>query len=126
MLINDDVTTVGIDLGGTKLAAAPMKGSIFVESEIIKEATPSGTSEDIINTMCKMVKKIQETHSIAAVGVSTAGMVNEKGEMIGSCGNIPSWKGTKVKGLVDALVEAGTVGRLMLLGLDLTTQLVLI
>jgi glucokinase len=102
MLINDDVTTVGIDLGGTKLAAAPMKGSIFVESEIIKEATPSGTSEDIIDTMCKMVKKIQETHGIAAVGVSTAGMVNEKGEMIGSCGNIPSWKGTKVKKELEA------------------------
>jgi len=31
MLINDDVTTVGIDLGGTKLAAAQLKGCVFFD-----------------------------------------------------------------------------------------------
>ena len=64
MLINDDVTTVGIDLGGTKLAAAPMKGSIFVESGIIKEATPVARLK-ILSTLCVRWLKRSRRHTVS-------------------------------------------------------------
>ena len=97
MPINNEVTTVGIDLGGTKIAAAPVQGTTLIKSEIRKEPTPqTDSSEDILGLMAKMVQDISETQNVSAVGISTAGMVNEKGEMIGSCGNIPGWKGTRI------------------------------
>ena len=106
MPINNEVTTVGIDLGGTKIAAAPVQGTTLISSEIRKEPTPqANNSEEILDLMAKMVDEISETNEVAAVGISTAGMVNDKGEMIGSCGNIPSWKGTKVKKELEAKLK---------------------
>jgi glucokinase len=97
MSLKENIVTVGIDMGGTKIAAAPFANEKLLLDELIKEATPQNDPEGILTLMSDMVNKIKEKHEVAAVGISTAGIVNAKGEMIGGCGNIKGWKGTKVK-----------------------------
>lgn len=102
MALKENTVTVGIDMGGTKIAAAPFfKEKLHLE-EMLKEATPQNDSNEILTLMSDMVNKIREKHNVEAVGISTAGIVNEKGEMIGGCGNIKGWKGTKVKKELEA------------------------
>jgi glucokinase len=102
MSIKEDVITIGIDLGGTKIAAAPLKGSQLIHDDLIKESTPQTGAEDILATMEAMISKIREKHDIQGIGISTAGMVDDNGQMIGSCGNLRYWKGTKVKKELEA------------------------
>lgn len=103
MTIKNEICTIGIDMGGTKVAAAPFENKKLILDEMLKEPTPQTGSDDILALMTKMVKEIQEKRKIDAIGISTAGMVNDKGEMIGGCGNIKGWKGAKVKKELEAL-----------------------
>ncbi len=97
MSLNPEIYTVGIDMGGTKIAAAPFINGKLLEDEIIKEATPQNDSQAILTTMSAMVNEFRKKYDIKGVGISTAGIVNDKGEMVGGCGNIKGWKGTRVK-----------------------------
>lgn len=97
-----DTVTIGIDMGGTKIAAAPFKDEKLILDELVKEQTPQNNAEEILTLMSDMVNKIREKHKVEAVGISTAGIVNNAGEMIGGCGNIKGWKGTKVKKELEA------------------------
>lgn len=97
MELQEDICTVGIDMGGTKIAAAPFINGELISSDLLKEPTPQTSSEDILNIMASMVEKLKAKHEISAIGISTAGAVNSKGEISGGCGNIPVWRGTKAK-----------------------------
>lgn len=107
MSLDKEITTIGIDMGGTKIAAAPFKNGKLLEEFLVKEPTPqNGSSDEILDTMVSMIEKIKNNlgsdHDLRAVGISTAGMVSDDGEMLGSCGNIPGWKGAKVKKELEA------------------------
>jgi glucokinase len=97
MALNKDICTIGIDMGGTKIAAAPFVNGKLVLDELLKDVTPQNNPQAILDLMAKMVNSIKEKHQVKAVGISTAGMVSDDGQMIGGCGNIKGWKGTKVK-----------------------------
>lgn len=97
MALDKNIITIGIDMGGTKIAVAPFKDGKLIEADLIKEPTPQTSSEDILATMASMVEKVKANHDVKAVGVSTAGVVSDDGVMIGGTGNIPVWKGAKAK-----------------------------
>lgn len=109
LMIDLEITTIGIDIGGTKIAAAPLKGGNLVQSDLLKENTPQNNSEEILSVMAKMIASIRKNHDVKAIGISTAGMVNGKGEMVGGCGNIKGWKGTKVKKELEATTKLPVV-----------------
>lgn len=109
MALNLEIVTVGIDMGGTKIAAAPfVNGKLILEEKII-EPTPQNDPQGILSIIANMVSKIQEKYEVRAVGVSTAGVVDNQGTMIGGCGNIKGWKGTKVKKELEALLRMPVV-----------------
>ncbi len=103
MPLDNKIVTIGIDMGGTKIAAAPFINRKLLVDEMLKEPTPQTGSADILQTITTMVKAIQKNHEVKAIGVSTAGMVNDRGEMVGGCGNIKGWKDTRVKKDLEAL-----------------------
>lgn len=109
MSLKQDITTIGIDMGGTKIAAAAFQNGKLIESSMIKEATPQNGSEEILKTMATMVKQIQNDHKVEAIGISTAGVVDNNGVVLGSCGNIKGWKGAKAKKELEALTSLPVV-----------------
>jgi glucokinase len=108
MQLDKDLTTIGIDMGGTKIAVGIFRNEELLEDEILVEATPQTGADDILAEITNMVNKLKDRHPVTAIGMSTAGMVNDKGEMIGACGNIKYWKGTKVKKELEARTQLPT------------------
>lgn len=99
-IIKNKVPALGIDLGGTKLSAAPI-----LEHKVVAEAhtmpTPEGP-DNIINAIVELIKGFQSDYMLAGVGIATAGVVNcDTGEVIGSTGNLPGWTGTPLKKKVE-------------------------
>ncbi len=94
------MNALGIDLGGTKLAAAIVCDGKLV-TEIKKVPTPKGPDK-IIESLIGLIADFQKDHLIAGVGIATAGVVDvETGEVIGSTGNLPGWEGTQLKKIVE-------------------------
>ena len=85
---------LGIDIGGTKIASALVSSGRLITA-IHHISTPKG--EKILNVVGKFYEKFSKKYLIAGIGISTAGMVSDHGEIVGSTGNIPGWQGTKVK-----------------------------
>lgn len=84
---------MGVDIGGTKIASGLVSNGKLV-TKITTEKTPAG--KKILDVVSGMFKKLSKKYIISAIGISTAGMVSDKGQIVGSCGNIPGWEGTKV------------------------------
>jgi len=94
------MNALGLDLGGTKLAAAIISNSQLV-TEVKKIPTPKG-ADKIVEAVISLIADFQKDHLIAGVGIATAGVVNvETGQVIGSTGNLPGWEGTKLKQIVE-------------------------
>jgi glucokinase len=69
------VHSIGIDIGGTKIAGA----LVSEEGEIIAEdrlATPSGDSNAIVDAVVEMIEKLREGHEVAAAGVAAPGFID--------------------------------------------------
>ncbi len=92
---------LGIDLGGTKIAAALVQGHTVV-GEPWRVPTPQGPDK-IIEALLELIEKFKKEHLIMGVGIATAGIVNpETGEVVGSTGNLPGWEGTPLKKIIEA------------------------
>ena len=87
-------TIMGVDIGGTKIAAALVSSGKLM-SPIYSVKTPRG--ERILSVVGKSYETFSKKYLISGIGISTAGMVNDYGRIVGSTGNIPGWQGTKVK-----------------------------
>lgn len=85
---------MGVDIGGTKIAYALVASGRLV-TPIYTVKTPTG--EKILNVVGKVYEKFSRKYLISGIGISTAGMVSDDGRIVGSTGNIPGWKDTKVK-----------------------------
>ncbi|CAN5148396.1 ROK family glucokinase [soil metagenome] len=67
--------TIGVDIGGTKIAA----GVVNEEGEIIarlKEPTTPGNPKEISDAVAKLVLALCQDHDVVAVGIGAAGFVN--------------------------------------------------
>jgi glucokinase len=67
--------TVGIDVGGTKIAGALVSetGDIL---KSVKVPTPAQNTDDLISAVVEMVKELSSGQEIAAVGVAIAGFID--------------------------------------------------
>ncbi len=90
-------TVMGVDIGGTKIAFALVSSGRLVTS-VYNVKTPHGVK--ILSAVGEFYEKFAKKYLISAIGISTAGMVSDEGQIMGSTGNIPGWQGTKVKGLL--------------------------
>ncbi len=99
-LIKSKMPALGVDLGGTKILAAPIS-ELKIVGEPRQVATPQGP-ENIINAILDLVAEFQKDSVLAGIGVATAGIVDTKtGEVIGSTGNLPGWAGTPLKTIIE-------------------------
>ena len=85
---------IGIDIGGTKIAAALISNGKLL-TPIYSVRTPHG--KKILSVVDSFFRKFSKKFIIAGIGISTAGMVSDSGRIVGSTGNIPGWQGVKVK-----------------------------
>lgn len=73
--------TIGVDVGGTKVAAGVVDGAgrILARS---KRETPARDPEAVEETLTAVVTELTKDHAVAAVGIGAAGFVDETASVV--------------------------------------------
>lgn len=94
--------TVGIDIGGTKIAAGVVDedGRILARHRV---ATAGRDAEKVEGTVVDLVMKLRKEYDIEAVGIGTAGFVDEKRSRVNFAPNL-GWKDEPLRAAVESSV----------------------
>jgi len=89
----------GIDLGGTKIAAAVLDADHKVVSYRRRPTPDKGGPADVVRAMALTIQEAAidagtEAHKLLAVGVGSPGSVNPATGDVSGAGNLPDWDGT--------------------------------
>ncbi|WP_366180154.1 ROK family protein [Actinomyces timonensis] len=111
---------VGLDLGGTKMAAALVGADGRLLGPISSVPTPAHEGPDaMLDAIAALVVEVVRKGgtgtegAIGAVGIGTAGVVDvERGEIVSATDAITGWAGTRVARGVQARLEAEGLGHL--------------
>ncbi len=94
--------TVGIDIGGTKIAAGVVdeQGRILAR---VRAATPGRDAEQVEEKVSEMVLALRKDHDIEAVGIGAAGFVDEQRSRVNFAPNL-GWKDEPLRMAVESVV----------------------
>lgn len=89
----------GIDLGGTKIAAAVLDSNHQVVAYRRRPTPDRGGPADVVRAMAVTMQEAAldagtEAHRLLAVGVGSPGSVNAETGAVSGAGNLPDWDGT--------------------------------
>lgn len=84
-------TIVGVDLGGTKIAAGLLneQGEMLCRSQMATAGLKS--SEEVIAAIVDSIMEVSGNHPISGVGVASPGAVDSRGGVILHGTNLPGW-----------------------------------
>ena len=95
--------TIGVDVGGTKIAA----GLVAVDGTVLateRTESPAKHPHEIVTTIGSLVRKLSEGQDVEAVGVSAAGFVDKARSTVLFAPNL-AWRDEPLKKLLE--VETG-------------------
>lgn len=99
--------TVGVDVGGTKIAA----GVVDEEGRIlatVRRESPATDSEAIESTIADLVRDLRQDHAVEAVGVGAAGFVDVRRATVLFAPNI-AWRDEPLKSELERLTALPVV-----------------
>lgn len=92
-------TVVGVDIGGTKIQAARIKGDDIEESR--KRLVPAkGTEKEVLHEVCKTIEDVFD-RSVAGIGVGVPSIVEVERGIVYDVHNIPSWQEVHLKDILE-------------------------
>ncbi len=99
--------TVGIDIGGTKIAAGVVDdhGRILARKRV---ATARRDAETVEHTVSDLVRQLQANHEIEAVGIGAAGLVDEKRSRVNFAPNL-GWRDEPLRLAVESEINLPVV-----------------
>lgn len=94
--------TVGVDIGGTKIAAGVVddKGAILAKQRV---ATAGRDAEKVEQSVADLVTSLSAKYDIDAVGIGAAGFVDEKRSRVNFAPNL-GWKDEPLRMAVEGIV----------------------
>jgi len=80
--------TVGVDIGGTKLAAGVVDamGAVLARTEV---PTPTSATSALVASIVDSVTALAAQFTVSGVGIGVAGLVDEAGEIVRSASHLP-------------------------------------
>ena len=92
--------TVGVDIGGTKIAAGVVdeQGEILARKRV---ATAGRSAETVERTVSDLVKQLQRDFDIEAIGIGAAGFVDEKRSRVNFAPNL-GWRDEPLRMAVES------------------------
>ena len=90
--------TIGVDLGGTKVAGGLVARDGSVVGDLVRVPTPAAEgAEAVLAAILDVVAALRlEHHRVDAVGVAAAGVVDAAGRVTSATDLLPGWAGTHV------------------------------
>ena len=91
---------IGIDLGGTKIAAARVNDNRI--SKILHRLVPalSKNPQDIVDVIVKMIENLMD-EEVLGIGIGIPGLVDRQKGIVHDVQNIPSWKEVHLKTVLE-------------------------
>jgi glucokinase len=81
--------TIGVDVGGTKIAAGAVDASGYVVEQV-RVSTPATTSKDVEDAVVEAVRQLLLTgHDVSAIGLAVPGFVDETRSTLRFTPNLP-------------------------------------
>ncbi|MCY0888103.1 MAG: ROK family protein [Alicyclobacillaceae bacterium] len=105
--MGDDGVDIGVDLGGTKLAAA-LVGADGRVSERVSRSTPQTGRDDVLDALTETVRHVRQRASkhglvVQSVGIGTAGQIDVvRGVVLAGTANIHDWNNVPLRDAVAA------------------------
>lgn len=96
----NDRPVIGVDLGGTKVAAGRVRDGVV--EEMVKRSVPAHESQDVV--LGVIVEAITEVMKpgVAAIGFGAPSVVDVTEGVVREVGNIPSWKAVPLKAALES------------------------
>lgn len=87
---------VGVDIGGTKIAAAIVDASAAVGQRLCVP-TPRGGADEVLAAVIDLVGRLRAECEVVAVGVGAPGVIDARhGVVLSATDVLPGWSGTRV------------------------------
>ncbi|MEV5409205.1 ROK family glucokinase [Thermopolyspora sp. NPDC052614] len=99
--------TIGIDVGGTKVAAGVVdeNGKII---EHLRRPTPAQEPDKVAEVIAEVVRELSSRHTVDAVGLGAAGFVDETRSVLRFAPNL-AWREEPLREKVGALIDLPVV-----------------
>jgi glucokinase len=101
------VNTIGIDIGGTKVAAGVVDDGGHVLARA-RRRTPSRDPEHLVDVVSEIVRQLLSEHDVAAVGVGAAGFVDAARTTVLFAPNL-AWRDTPLRDEIAARIDLPVV-----------------
>ncbi|MEK3864344.1 ROK family protein [Paenibacillus sp. FSL H7-0716] len=88
---------VGIDLGGTKIAAALFDSKGTVLKRELMETAGARTAKEVVQRMIDMIRSVSEGRPLTGVGLASPGAVNSQDGIVIHGTNLPEWDNVPLK-----------------------------
>ncbi|WP_156114832.1 ROK family protein [Paenibacillus sp. FSL R5-0345] len=92
-----DSYVVGIDLGGTKIAAALFDSKGVLLNRELMETAGARTAEEVVQRMIGMIRSVSEGRPLIGVGLASPGAVNSQDGIVIHGTNLPEWDNVPLK-----------------------------
>jgi glucokinase len=100
--------TIGIDIGGTKVAGGVVDGDGRIVAKTRRE-TPGQDPHQIADVIAEVVAELRAEHDVAGVGIGAAGFVDAECARVLFAPNLPGWRDEPLRDEVQQRVELPTV-----------------
>jgi glucokinase len=87
----DNRSLIGVDLGGTKVAAGKVKGTTLTEQVLEKLDPSSQDPMDAVEIIVQLIRKLMDDR-VGGIGVGVPGLVDRQKGTVYDVLNIPNWK----------------------------------
>ncbi|MGI5238290.1 ROK family protein [Dactylosporangium sp. CA-139066] len=102
-------TTIGVDIGGTKIAAALVGAGGELRGPVLRAPTPAAEGPvAVLHAAADLARRAAAAgrddrgEAPVACGVGTAGAVDADGRITHATGSLPGWRGTDVRTALEA------------------------
>lgn len=100
MVLTESGALIGVDLGGTKVAAGRIDGAEL--GKVIYKLIPAKSNDprDIINVIIEVIDQLFD-EQVLGMGIGIPGLVDREEGIINDVQNIPSWKEVHLKSILE-------------------------
>ena len=96
----NNYSLIGVDLGGTKVAAGKINGGSLVQQGSAKIDQDSEDPMDAVRLMEELIAELMDPQ-VKGIGVGVPGLVNREQGVVYDVLNIPNWKEIPLKALLE-------------------------
>jgi len=100
MVFSNNGALIGVDLGGTKVAAGRVDHAEL--SKVVYKLIPAQSDDprDIIKVLTEVIEELFDEH-VLGIGIGIPGLVDREEGIVNDVQNIPSWKEVHLKALLE-------------------------